>query len=138
MDMQCIFPSGSGLHLLMAGFASIGYLRGKTGLRELSFESNVSAFDYDKQNLSGKECVKALLALSCGCISICLFLTVLWVGLQCVTMAFLGHTHLLLKLTFSIHFLKVLQQEFSLMMPIVICMSSKSGPDYESGTLMKR
>ena len=67
MDMQCIFPSESGMHLLMAGFASIRYLRGTAGLRELSFESNVSAFGCVKQNLSGKECVKDLRALSCGC-----------------------------------------------------------------------
>ena len=41
--MQCMFPCEDGMHLLMAGFTSIGYLRGKVGLRELSFESNASA-----------------------------------------------------------------------------------------------
>ena len=38
MYMQCIFPCEGGMHLLIAGFASIGYLRGEAGLRELSFE----------------------------------------------------------------------------------------------------
>ena len=40
MDTQCIFPCEDGMHLIMAGFASIGYIRGKAGLREQSFESN--------------------------------------------------------------------------------------------------
>ena len=39
---------------IMAGFASIGHLRGEAGLRELLFESNVSAVGSVKQNLSGK------------------------------------------------------------------------------------
>ena len=34
MFMQCIFPCGGGMYL---GFASIGYLHGEEGLRELSF-----------------------------------------------------------------------------------------------------
>ena len=38
MYMQSIFPCGGGMHLLIAGFASIGYLHDETGLRELSFE----------------------------------------------------------------------------------------------------
>ena len=38
MYMQCIFSSEGGMHLLIAGFASIGYLHGEAGLRELSFE----------------------------------------------------------------------------------------------------
>ena len=38
MYMQYLFPCGSGIHLLIAGFASIGYLHGEAGLRELSFE----------------------------------------------------------------------------------------------------
>ena len=38
MYMQCIFPCVYGMHLLIAGFASIGYLHGGAGLRELSFE----------------------------------------------------------------------------------------------------
>ena len=42
---------------------------------------------------------------------LCLFLNVLWVGLQCVILAVPGHTHLLFKLTFSIQFLKVVWQE---------------------------
>ena len=42
---------------------------------------------------------------------LCLFLTVLWVGLQCVIVAVPGRTHLLFKITFSIQFLKVVRQE---------------------------
>ena len=38
MYMQHIFPCGDGMHLLIAGFARIGYLHGEVGLRELSFE----------------------------------------------------------------------------------------------------
>ena len=38
MYMQCIFPCEDEIHLLIAGFASIGYLQGEAGLRELSFE----------------------------------------------------------------------------------------------------
>ena len=36
MYMQCIFPGG--MHLLIAGFASIGYHHGEAGLGELLFE----------------------------------------------------------------------------------------------------
>ena len=38
MYMQCIFPCEGGIQLLIAGFASIGYLHGEVGLRGLSFE----------------------------------------------------------------------------------------------------
>ena len=38
MYMQYIFPYGGGVHLLIEGFTSIGYLHGETGLREVSFE----------------------------------------------------------------------------------------------------
>ena len=38
MHMQYNFPCGGGMHLLIAGFASIGYLHGEVGPRELSFE----------------------------------------------------------------------------------------------------
>ena len=38
MYMQYIFPCGGGMHLLIAGFASIGYFEGEAGLRQLSFE----------------------------------------------------------------------------------------------------
>ena len=71
---------------------------------------------------------------------ICLFLTVLWVGLQCVIVAVPGRTHLLFILTFSIQFLKMVRQkqQNSLMMYIVICMSSKRVPDYESDTETNR
>ena len=69
---------------------------------------------------------------------ICLFLTVLWVGLQCVIVAVPGRTHLLFKLTFSMQFLKMVgqKQQNSLMMSIVICMSSKRVSDYDSDTEM--
>ena len=67
MDMQCKFPCEGGIHLLMGGFASIGYLHGKAGLRELLFECDVSAFGSLKLNLSGKECDKSLRALSLVC-----------------------------------------------------------------------
>ena len=67
MDMQCKFPCEGGMHLLMAGFASIGYPYGKARLRELFFESDVSAVGSVKQSLSGLECNKSLRALSCVC-----------------------------------------------------------------------
>ena len=38
MYMQSIFPCGGGMHLFIAGFASIGYLHDEAALRELSFE----------------------------------------------------------------------------------------------------
>ena len=41
MIMQCIFPCEGGMQLLIAGFASIGYLHGEAGLRELSFEFEI-------------------------------------------------------------------------------------------------
>ena len=44
-------------------------------------------------------------------IMLCLFLTVLCVGLQCVIVAFSGRAHLLFKLTFNVQFLKEVQQE---------------------------
>ena len=107
MDKQCICPCEHVMHLIMAGFASIGYIRGKAELRELSFESNVSAVGCVKQNLSGKEYELCHVPV----IILCLFLAVLCVGLQCVIGAFPGHSHLLFKLTFSIQFMKVVQQE---------------------------
>ena len=73
------------MHLLISCFASIGYLHGVAGLRELSFEFefvyslwlwyfliklsifDVSAVGSVKQNLSRKECDKAFRALSRGC-----------------------------------------------------------------------
>ena len=67
---------------------------------------------------------------------LCLFLTMLWVGLQCVIVAVSGRTHLRFKLTFSIQFLKVVRQELSLMMSIVICMSSKRIPENEQITVI--
>ena len=38
MYMQYIFPCGGGMHVLIAGFASIRYLHGEAGLKELTFE----------------------------------------------------------------------------------------------------
>ena len=38
VSMQCIFPCGGGMYLLITGFPNIGYLHGEVGLRELSFE----------------------------------------------------------------------------------------------------
>ena len=38
MYMKYIFLCGGGMHLLITGFASIGYLHGKARLGELSFE----------------------------------------------------------------------------------------------------
>ena len=46
MYMQCISPCEGGIHLLIAGFASIGYLHGEAGLRELSFEFEFAVCDY--------------------------------------------------------------------------------------------
>ena len=77
--IKYIFRCEGGMDLLIAGFASIGYLHGKARLNELSFEFEfvcslslwyflviltVSAVDNVKQKLSGKECDKALRALS--------------------------------------------------------------------------
>ena len=42
-----IFLCGGGMHLLIAGFASSGYLHGEAGLRELSFEFEFAARDCD-------------------------------------------------------------------------------------------
>ena len=53
-------------------------------------------------------------------IKLCHFLAVLCVGLQCVFVAFPGHTHFLLKLTFSVQLCTARTTELSLMMPIVI------------------
>ena len=127
--MQCICLCDYGMHLLIAGFASIDYHHGKAGLRELSFESDVSAVGGLKQNLSGKECDKAI---QVAIIILCLSLTMLWVGLQCVIVAFPGHNHL--------HFYTVLKSDaarttkLSLIMSIVIFMSSQREPDYKSDT----
>ena len=51
MFMQYIFPCGGGMHLLIAGFASIAYLHGEAGLRELSFEFEFVVFFPDHPNL---------------------------------------------------------------------------------------
>ena len=44
--------------------------------------------------LKRKRELVALLLLSYGCLVLWLFLNVSWVGLQCVIVVFLGHTHL--------------------------------------------
>ena len=44
-------------------------------------------------------------------IMICLFLTLLWAGLQCGIVAVPGRSHLLFKLLFSIQFLKMVRQK---------------------------
>ena len=81
--MKYIFLCEGAMHLLITGFASIRYPHGKAKLGELSFEFefvcslrlwyflvilanffDVSAVDSVKQKLSGKECDKALRALS--------------------------------------------------------------------------
>ena len=126
MYMKYIFSCEGGMHLLIIGLTSIGYLHGKARLGEQSFEFqfvcslwlwyflvilaylfDVSTVDNVKQNLSGKECDKTLRALS-------------WVSYHAlplphcavgVTVAVPGRTHLLFKLTFSIQFLKVVLQE---------------------------
>ena len=41
MLYTCIFLCGGGMNLLKASFANSGYLHGKSGLRELSFEFTV-------------------------------------------------------------------------------------------------
>ena len=79
MYIKYIFLCEGGMHLLITGFASIGYLHGKARLREMSFEFMfvivvfpghtlllfyVSAVDSVKQKLSRKEYGKALRALS--------------------------------------------------------------------------
>ena len=119
------------MHLLTACFASIRHLHSETGHKELSFESDVSAVGSVKQNVSWQECNKALRPV----IILCLFLTVC-VGLQCVILAFPGCTHFHFKLTFSIQFLKVMQQ--AQLMSIVICMDSKRISDYESDKEIER
>ena len=42
MYMKYIFLYEGGMHILITGFASVGYLHGKARLRELSFE-----FEFD-------------------------------------------------------------------------------------------
>ena len=88
------------MRLIMLGFASIGYFRGQAGLRELSFESDVSTIDSVKQNLSGKECYHYLPLPR---------LAVCWPAVcDCSISWSYSFTF---KLTFSIQFLKVVQQE---------------------------
>ena len=142
MYMKYIFPCWGGMHLLIAGFASIGYLHGEAGFRELSLNSSLSAvcdcsisWSYSftfcwclccwqcKSKLVWKSVTK-LYELHAAVIMLCLFRTVLWVGLQCVVVAFPCYTHFLnlhflciywlswlYSITFSIQFLKVVRQE---------------------------
>ena len=149
MYMKYIFLCEGGIHFLKTGFASSGYLHGKARLWELSFEFEFVCslwlwyvlvilayfFDVSAVDSVSKSCLEKR-ALS-------------WVSYHAlpfphravwVIVAVPGRTHLLFKLTFSIQFLKVVLQEqrteLSLMMSIVICMSSKRIPDYESDTEM--
>ena len=73
----------------------------------LAYFFDVFAVDSVKQKLSGKECDKALRALSRGCYH-ALPLPHRAVD---VIVAVPGRTHLLFKLTFSIQFLNVVLQE---------------------------
>ena len=121
MYMKYIFLCEGGMHLLITGFASIGYLHGKARLGELSFEFelvcslwlwyflvilayifDVSAVDSVKQKLSGKEWAFSWVSYHA------LPLPHRAVG---VIVAVPGRTRLLFKLTFSIQFLKVVLQE---------------------------
>ena len=121
MYMKYIFLCEGGMHLLITGFASIGYLMVRRDSENchvcslwlwlflviLTYFFDVSAVDSVKQKLSGKECEKALRALSWGS-QHALPLPHCAVG---VIVAVPGRTHLLFKLTFSIQFLKVVLQE---------------------------
>ena len=64
----------------------------------------------------------ALLLLSYGCIVtvnvMWLFLTVLWVGLQCVIVVFLDHTHLLFEKQFCLLFEWPLKTGFTIYVTI--------------------
>ena len=75
--------------------------------RHLAYLFDVSAVDSVKQKLSGKECDKALRALS----SVGYHALPLPHRAVGVLVAVPGRTHLLFKLTFSIQFLKVVLQE---------------------------
>ena len=52
--------------------------------------------------------------VSCGCYVLFLFLTVPWVGLQCVIVAFPAHTHLMFKAQFRLPFLGLCDSNESL------------------------
>ena len=58
--------------------------------------------------LKRKRELVALLLLSCECLvavnDLCLFLAVLWVGLQCVVLVFPDNTHLFLKFQLGVGF----------------------------------
>ena len=70
-------------------------------------------------------------------IILCLFLTVLCIGLQCVIVAFPGRIHLFFFYT-VLESGAAITTELFLMMSIVICMSSKRISDYASVTEIKR
>ena len=135
MDMQCIFPFEGGMHLLMACFASIGHLRGEAGLRELFFESDVSVFGSVKQNLSGKSFLNFVMWLFHS-----LPLPHHTVGWSAVCVCGSSWSYLLLNLHFLYSSWKWCgkNKTLSLIMYIIIRMSSKSIPDYEPDTEMKR
>ena len=107
MDMQCIFPFEGRMHLSMAGFASTGHLRGEAELRELLFESDVSAVGSVKQNLSGNSFLKFVMWLFHS-----LPLPHHAVGWSAVCVCGSSWSYsLTFKLTFSIQFFEVVQQE---------------------------
>ena len=60
MELQGVIPCEGGMHLLMCVFATIGYLYGDAGLRELLFESDVFAQGSVQQILTGKDFERAL------------------------------------------------------------------------------
>ena len=91
----------------MVGFASVGHLHGEAGLRELLFESDVSAVGSVKQNLSGKSFLNFVMWLFHS-----LPLPHHAVGWSAVCVCGSSWSYLLtFKLTFSIQFVDVVQQE---------------------------
>ena len=116
------------IHLLIAGFASIGYLHDEAALRELSFEFEfvcslwlwyfLTILTYYFWCLCCWKCKTKLVwkrvwqsftsfvmrLLSC-------FASSSPCDLQCVIVAVPGRTHVLFKLTFSIQLLKVVRQK---------------------------
>ena len=90
-----------GLHLCSCHETRVGFL--VVGQLYADVGSLVSTVVYMQYLVSFLVCnhfneVALLLLSSCGHLAVsvlCLFLTVPWVGLQCVIVAFPGHSHLL-------------------------------------------
>ena len=152
MYMKYIFLCEGGMHLLITGFASIGYLHGKGRLGELSFE-----FDFVCRLWLWYFLV--ILALFFDVSAVDSVKKVVWKRVwQSFTLSWVSYQALPLphravggdcgsfwsySLTFYTNiFYTVLESgaerttELSLMMSSVICMSSKRNPDYESDTEM--